>query len=196
MKRFLIGTTNADYSKWRENLGPDKQSALVNARPFHFTETLMIRPLHVGEARFVYSLGEELVEEPDLSKGAKRGARLLRSFYVISESEPPPSGQGAAQMRRRFWFDRTNRAQLARQQIFDERGMIATEAYYSNYLKLSAESQQLMPGVIFVTRPHDNYSARLSFREGSVELNPPDLPASAFVLENKEGLPETDLDKP
>jgi len=196
-KRFLVGTNNADYSQWRAKLGGrEKQSALINARPFHFTDALLIRPLHLGETQFVYSLEEALVEEPDLHKGAKKGARLLRSFYVISELGLPATGQGPTHTQRRFWFDRTDQVRLARQQIFDERGTMATEVFYSNYLKLNPESPQLWPGVVLVMRPHDNYSARLIFREGGGELNPPDLPESAFVLENKEGLPETNLDKP
>src|SRR5439155_3757632 len=119
-KQFLMGTNNADYRRWREKLGREKRSALTNARPFHFTDALMIRPLHIGEARFVYSLEEALVEEPDVSKGAKKGSRLLRSFYVISEAELSPTEQGSARVRRRFWFDRTDQqTRLARQQVFD-----------------------------------------------------------------------------
>lgn len=190
-KRFLIGTNNADYRRWREKLGREKQSALTNARPFHFTDALMIRPLHIGEARFVYSLEEALVEEPDTSKGAKKGARLLRSFYVISEAELSPADQGSARVRRRFWFDRTDQTRLARQQVFDERGLIATEVHYG-YMKLSAANAE-WPSIFFVMRPRDSYSVRLTFLD--LEFNPPNLPTTAFELKNTEGLPETDLDK-
>lgn len=190
-KHFLIGTNNADYGKWREKLErTQQQSALINVRPFHFTDALMIRPLHVGEARFVYSLEEALVEEPDLQKGAKKGARLLRSFYVISESELSSDGQGPARVRRRFWFDRTEQARLARQQIFDEHNLLATEVNYSDYLK----GTELWPSTIFVTRPRDNYSVQLTFLEEGIEFNP-NLPERIFVLENADHLPETNLDK-
>jgi hypothetical protein len=194
-RRFLIGTNNADYSHWREKLGREGQSALIAARPFHFTEALMVRPLHLGEPGFIYGFEEAIVEEADLRPGAKRNARLLRSFYVISELELSSENSQPARVRRRFWFDRTDQARLARQQIFDNRGILTTEVRYSNYQRLLAESSQWWPGVIIVTRPYDHYSARLTFTEGKFEVDP-ELPASAFVLENKEGLPETDLDKP
>jgi hypothetical protein len=196
-RRFLIGTSDADYSQWRAQLGrEEQQSAIINARPFHFTEALMPRPLHLGEPGFVYGLEESLIEEPDLRQGAKRGARLLRSFYVISELELPAAGQGPSRVRRRFWFDRTDRARFARQQIFDDRGTLVTEVRYSTYMVLRAGSEEQWPSVILVSRPHDLYSARLTFSQEGFELNPPDLPATAFVLENTEGLPETNLDKP
>ncbi|HZS04559.1 MAG TPA: hypothetical protein VFD58_06965 [Blastocatellia bacterium] len=195
-RRFLIGTTDADYSRMREKLGKEEQqSALLNARPFHFTNALLVNPLHQGDARFTYSLEEALVREPDTSKGAKKGAQLLRSFYVISEIEAATPAGAPARVRRRFWFDRTQQARFARQQIFDNRGLVATEVEYSNYVKLSEKSEELWPGVILVSRPRDNYSAKLTFTPGSFEVNPDLSEARPFVLENAERLPETDLDK-
>jgi len=202
-RRFLIGTNDADYGMWRVKLGDKGKSALVAARPFHFTEALMMRPLNLPSSapsgpnagRFTYSLGEELVEEPDLAPKAKKGARLLRSFYVLSEVELPPESGGASLVRRRFWFDRTNNLRFARQQIFDAKGEVMTDVQYSDYRKLSENSPEAWPSVILVTRPHDGYSARLLFSEEKFEINP-ELPANAFVLENTDKLPETDLDKP
>ena len=195
-RRFLSGTNNADYSRWREKLGREGRSALVDARPFHFTDALMIRPLQTGDSRFVYGLEEALVEENDMRQGAKRNARLLRSFYVVSELEIASGDRGASRVLRRFWFDRTNKLMFTRQQIFDDQARLATDVFYSGYEKLSEESQELWPGVILVSRPHDNYSARLTFTPGRFEVNPSDLTPNAFVLENKESLPVTDLDAP
>ncbi len=194
-RRFLTGTNTADYSEWRAKLGDKGKSALVSARPFHFTEALMMRPLNLTDSHFVYGVEEALIEEPDLQKGAKKGARVLRSFYVISEIELPSQGQSPARMRRRFWFDRTNAARFTRQQIFDDRSQLVTEVFYSDYKKLNTESRDLWPSVILVSRPHDGYSARLTFSEERFEINP-DLPVNAFVLENSDGLQEIDLDKP
>jgi hypothetical protein len=195
-KRFLIGTNNADYSAWRARLGDKGKSAFVAARPFHFTEALMMRPLLLTDARFTYSMEEMLVEEDDRRKEAKRGARALRSFYVISEIELAGPEQGLSRLRRRFWFDRTEGARFKRQQIFDERGAIATEVVYSAYVKLNPDSDVLWPSIVLVSRPHDGYSARLTFNDQKFDVNPNDLGAGAFVLENTEKLPETDLDKP
>ncbi|MEP7343565.1 MAG: hypothetical protein ABI977_37945 [Acidobacteriota bacterium] len=190
--RFLIGTNDADYGMWRERLGEKGRSGLVSARPFHFTESLMMRPLHAGDSRFTYSMEEALIEEPDSTPKAAKGARALRSFYVISEIE---LGQGTSRVVRRFWFDRTNGSKFTRQQIFDARGDLATDVTYTDYRKLSEASADLWPSVILVSRPHDGYAARLLFSAEKFELNP-ELPAGAFMLENTERLMETDLDKP
>jgi len=195
-RRFLIGTNDADYSEWLAQLkGKEKESSLASARPFHFTEALMMRPLVLNDPRFVFGIEEALIEEPDTRTGAKKGARILRSFYVISELEASPEGYAASRVRRRFWFDRANGARFARQQIFDQKGQIATEVRYSDYKKLNSDSQDLWPSVIWVDRPHEGYSARLTFNEEKFEINA-DLPATTFTLENTENLPETDLDKP
>jgi hypothetical protein len=198
-RRFLVGTNDADYSRMRSKLNrkEEQQSALINARPFHFTDALLMRPLRTDDARFIYSLEESLVEEPDTRKDAKKGARLLHSFYVISEIELASQPGASARVCRRFWFDRLNQAQFVRQQIFDSRGQIATEVWYSNYLKLNEAGKELWPGSILVSRPRENYSARLTFAVNaeSFEVNPDLSNARPFALENEEGLPETDLDK-
>lgn len=191
--RFLMGTNDADYSQWREKLGKDKQSALANARPFHFTEALLMRPLHLGEAGFAYVQEEQLLEETLTVPGGKKTTRIARSYYVISELEL--LGNGQARVKRRFWFDRSGQVRLSRQQLFDERGGVLTEVSYSNYQKLSAEQTGLWPSVVLISRPHDGYAARFTFSEDNFEINPNELPAAAFVLENKENLPVTDLDK-
>lgn len=194
---FLIGTNDADYSMWREKLGEKANSGLVAARPFHFTEALMMRPLAANDSRFTYSMEEALVEQADPNPKAPKNSRLLRSFYVISEIElgVPGMGTGISRVNRRFWFDRTDAAKFVRQQIFDAKGSLTTEVYYSDYKKLSENSADMWPSMILVSRPHDGYSARLLFSETSFEVNP-ELPATAFMLENTEKLKEVDLDKP
>ena len=197
-KRFLLGTNNADYSRWREKLQSSKeaqQSGFINARPFHFTDALLVRPLQVGKAGFVYNVQEELSEEPDTRPGAKKNARVIRSFYVVSEMEITDTTRNIGVLKRRFWFDRTSQLQLKRQQVFDEKGRLITDVRYSNYLKLNSDSPVLRPGVIEVRRPYDKYSAELNFLADSTEFNLEDLPATAFILENDQKLPETDLDK-
>jgi outer membrane lipoprotein-sorting protein len=203
-RQFLLGTNDADYSAWLQKLkGKEKESALSSARPFHFTEALMMRPMALNDPRFVFGIEEALVEETDMRQGAKKGARVLRSFYVISELEVSPEGQGPARVRRRFWFDRANGARFARQQVFDQQGQLATEVQYSDYKKLNSGSQSgspsgseaAWPGVILVNRPHEGYIARLTFIDEKFEINP-ELKPNAFTLENSENLRETDLDKP
>src|SRR5215468_4180618 len=72
---FLLGTNDADYTEWLEQLkvkakGKEKESAIASARPFHFTEALMIRPLLQNDPRFVFGIEEALVEEADTRPGA------------------------------------------------------------------------------------------------------------------------------
>ncbi|NOT60072.1 MAG: hypothetical protein HOP19_07590 [Acidobacteria bacterium] len=190
---FILGTNDADYTRWRERLGKDKQSALANARPFHFTDALLMRPLHAGENGYAYSVEEQLQEETETKPNQKTATRVLRSYYVMSELKLGENG--LAQTLRRFWFDRTDNLQLRRQQLFDGRGGLVTEVTYSNYQKLGEANAATLPTVVLVSRPHDGYGARFSFSPENFELNP-ELPQTAFVLENKENLPETDLDKP
>src|SRR5215510_4340734 len=199
-RQFLLGTNDADYSAWLQGLkGKVKESALSSARPFHFTDALMMRPMALNDPRFVFGIEEALVEEFDTRQGAKKGARVLRSFYVVSELEVSPEGQGPAHVRRRFWFDRANGARFARQQVFDHQGQLTTEVQYSDYKKLSSGSpsgsEAAWPGVILVNRPHEGYLAKLTFNDEKFEINP-DLKPNAFTLENSENLRETDLDKP
>lgn len=193
-RRFLLGTNDADYTQWREMLGEKGRSALVSARPFHFTESLMMRPLNPGDRNFSYSIEQSLLEEDDPRPNAKKGARVLRSFYVITESEMTPGGPAPSVVRRKFWFDRNDSNRFRRQQTFDRGGRLVTDVGYSDYKKLNSSMSDLWPGVITVRRPHDGYSARLTFSEERFEVNA-ELPETAFVLENTESLPVTDLDK-
>jgi hypothetical protein len=195
---FLIGTNDADYSEWLAKFRgkvKEKESAIASARPFHFTEALMMRPLLLNDPRFVFGIEEALAEEPDPRPGAKKGARLIRSFYVISELEVSLEGQGPSRVRRRFWFDRGNGARFSRQQIFDQHGQLATEVQYSDYRKLNPDDANTWPSVILVNRYHEGYSARLTFNDEKFEINP-QLNPTTFTLDNTENLKETDLDKP
>ncbi len=195
-RRFLIGTNDADYRRMHDRLDKEKQqSALINARPFHFTDALLLRPLRLDDARFAYSLEEALLKEPDTRKDAKKGAQVLHSFYVISEMELATQPGSPARVRRRFWFDRTAQAQFVRQQVFDERGLMTTEIEYAGYMKMNEARNELWPAMIMITRPRDHYAARLTFGGGNFEVNPNLSENQPFVLENTEKLPETDLDK-
>ncbi len=197
-KRFLLGTNKADYTAWRTQLEGNKeaqQSAFINARPFHFSDAFLVQPLHLGKEGFVLSVQEELVEEADTRPNAKKSARVLRSFYVVAEMEITDKARNIAVLRRRFWFDRNENLHLRRQQVFDNSGKIVTDVRYTNYLKLDSNSPILRPSVVEVRRPYDKYSAELNFLTDSTEFNVEDLPATAFILENDQKLPETDLDK-
>jgi hypothetical protein len=191
-KLFLLGTNDADYTNWRESLGDKGKSALTAARPFHFTEMLMMRPINFE--LFTYSFEESHLIEPDTRRGSKKGVRVIRSYYVITELELGSSASRPARVNRRFWFDRTDGGTFCRQQLFDNHNQLATDIYYSDYKRLNPASTETWPSSILVTRPHDNYSARITLHDDRFEINP-ELQPNTFILQNTEGLRETDLDK-
>lgn len=194
-RRFLTGTNTSDFSAWRDRLGANGRSALISARPYHFTDALLIRPLQLRDLRFSYSLEEALVESADTDPKSRKGSRVLKSFYVISEIELATGNGAAGRVTRKFWFDRTAQSVFTRQQLFDSQGDLQTEVTYSDFKRLNDTDETLWPGVILVSRPHDNYQARLTFSKDRFETNV-ELPPNAFSLENTEGLPETNLDNP
>ena len=202
-KRFVKGTNSAVYSRLDRNgdSAPatnskqkgEKQtvSALSNLRPQHLTDAFMIRPIDLN-AGFIYSLSEFFQEEADTRPQAKKGSRVMRGYYLLEELSAPKDGETS--VLRRFWFDRVDRIRLARLQTFDGRGQIVTDVSYFDEKPIGSGETVSLPSRIELTRPQDQYKISLSYQDpGSVDLNK-DWPPQAFVLQNKAGLPEVDLD--
>lgn len=202
-KRFVKGTNSAIYPK----LDPEEAtsasnknqqkgeketvSALSNLRPQHLTDAFMIRPIQANGS-FVYAQSEFFQEEPDARRQAKKGARVMRPYYLLEEFSPATNGQ--AKLLRRFWFDRVSGIRLARVQTYDERGLLMTDVAYFNERQLGSSRTASLPSRIEITRPQDQYKLNITYQDASsVELNR-EYPPKAFVLENKWGLPEVDLD--
>lgn len=201
-KRFLKGTNNAIYPKLVETEAapgeePEKRkekeavSALSNLRPQHLTDAFMLRPIESNNS-LIYAQSEFFQEEPDNRRQAKKGSRVVRSYYLLEEfSQPNP---GDARLARRFWFDRVGGIRLARVQTYDDQGRLVTEVAYYNEKILGSSTTASLPSRIEITRPQDQYKLSISYQDSaSVELNREYGP-KAFVLENKWGLPEIDLD--
>jgi competence protein ComGC len=138
-RRFVKGTNSAVYEKLdgdgaqtdaqksRKNTMNEKEtvSALSNLRPQHLTDALMISPIPTtGQNGLTYVQSEFYQEEAD-SRPEKRGARVVRGYYLLEEFSQ--SGTNDARMLRRFWFDRVNGIRLARIQSFDESGLLTTD---------------------------------------------------------------------
>jgi hypothetical protein len=202
-KRFVKGTNSADYGKLDADADgapqqTDKQkteketvSALSNLRPQHLTDAFMIRPID-SNSSLVYAQSEFFNEEPDVRRGAKKDARVMRGYYFLDEFST--AAPGDAKLVRRFWFDRVGGIRLARVQSYDERGQLITDVSYSNEKALGSGPTASLPSRVEITRPQDQYKLSISYQDSaSVELNR-DYPPRAFVLENKWGLPEVDLD--
>lgn len=203
-KRFLKGTNNATYKRLDEvepaapannqkNAEKETVNALSNLRPQHLTDAFMIRPID-PTGQLVYAQSEFFLEEADTRPTAKKNARVMRPYYVLDEFSQPSGGQ--SRLMRRLWFDRVNGIRLARIQSFDDAGKLVTDVAYFNEKQLGAGPTALLPSRIEITRPQDQYKLSIAYQDaGSVELNRAGGYAPrAFVLENKWGLPEVDLD--
>lgn len=118
----------------------------------------------------------------------------MRPYYVLDEFSQPSGGQ--SKLMRRLWFDRVSGIRLARIQSFDDAGKLVTDVAYFNEKQLGAGPTASLPSRIEITRPQDQYKISIAYQDASsVELNRTGgYGPKAFVLENKWGLPEVDLD--
>lgn len=199
-KRFVKGTNNAVYPKLETEPGnsdPKKKdeketvSALSNLRPQHLTDAFMIRPIETN-GPFLYAQSQFFQEETDDRRQAKQNYRVMRSYYLLEEFSQPTAGD--VKMARRFWFDRVGGIRLARVQTYDDEGRLVTDVSYHNEKTLGSSMTATLPSRVEITRPQDQYKLSISYQDSSsVELNKEFIP-KAFVLENKWGLPEVDLD--
>jgi len=204
-RRFVKGTNNARYEKLdldgapgeiarkkKTMSGKETVSALSNLRPQHLTEAFMIRPIATGtEPGFVYSQSEFFQEEPDLRPKAKKGARVVRGYFLLEEFAQPTGND--LRLVRRIWFDRTGQIRLARMQTFDERGLMLADVAYLDEQPLGADGR-LLPSRIDITRPREHYRLSIAYQApASVDVDR-EYKSEAFVLENRWQLPEVDLD--
>jgi len=202
-KRFVKGTNSADYGKFdTDGTGAAQQTdqqktekqtvnTLSNLRPQHLTDAFMVRPIE-SNSSLVYAQSEFFNEEADTRRQAKKDARVMRGYYLLEEFSTATPGD--ATLVRRFWFDRVSGIRLARVQSYDERGQLITDVSYSNEKPLGSGPTASLPSRVEITRPQDQYKLSISYQDSaSVELDRP-YPPRAFVLENKWGLPEVDLD--
>jgi hypothetical protein len=200
-KRFVKGTNSAVYPKLETQTEGttaknDKQkkeketvNALSNLRPQHLTDAFLIRPIEPNNS-LIYVQSEFFNEEADTRPQAKKGARIMRGYYLLEEISN--SGAGP-QLLRRFWLDRVSGIRLARVQTYDNGSLITDVSYHSEKI-LGSNTTASLPSRIEITRPRDQYKLSIMYQDSaSVDLNT-EYPPRAFVLENKWGLPEVDLD--
>lgn len=201
-KKFLMGTNSADYSKLQQDLnatnggvsGELKQNvnAFASLRPQHFTDAMLVRPT---EQKFVYAHSTTYQIEEDITQKKKSPLRVVnRGYYLLDEFERGETGELV--ILRRFWFDRVGGIRLARQQIFDQKGEIASDITYGREGKLTNTSDYArLPLQILVTRPQEKYSMRLTYQTPEAVTIGKTYPDAAFVLQNSWALEEVDLDK-
>jgi hypothetical protein len=199
--RFVRGTNQAIYPKLETDGDdstvkkgkPDKEaqavSALSNLRPQHLTDALLIRPIDLHAPGLMYAQSEFYQSEKDPASQSTK--RVVRGYYLLDELQP--GNDGSARLLRRFWFDRVNGVRLARQQTFDEQGVLITDVSYGESKKFG-DSNALMPVQVGLTRPQDHYKITITYQAPESVSVDHDYPPEVFVLENKWGLREVDLD--
>jgi hypothetical protein len=205
--RFVRGTNNAVYpkldmdgnsnptaspaKKGKPNSEAQTVNALSNLRPQHLTDALLIRPIdpHAPGVTYVQSEFFQSEKDPAKPEGSKR---VVRGYYFLEELQQ--AGDGTARLLRRFWFDRVNSIRLARLQTFDEKGVLVTDVTYGELKKFGAAGEALLPAQVGLTRPQDHYKITITYQMPESVIVNRDYPPDAFVLENKWGLREVDLD--
>ncbi|MGI8555175.1 MAG: hypothetical protein ACR2LT_02310 [Pyrinomonadaceae bacterium] len=202
LKKFVIGTNNADYSKLQEavnrmdlNGGKAVQQnvgVFSKVRPQHFTEALLVRPT---DEEHIYLQSEIVQDEVDLTARKKSPtARVLRGYYLLDEVAKDANGD--LHVTRRFWFDRVGGIRLARQQIFDTSGEIESDIVYGSEGNLSNNPDyRNLPLRVEVTRPKEKYKMSLTYQTPDSVILGKTYNQDVFVLKNSWNLPEVDLDK-
>ena len=167
-------------------------SALSSLRPQHLTDAVLVPPVSFEDTKHVYAQAETYEEEADTRPGAKKGARVVRGYYILTEMELV--SQNRARVTRRFWFDRVGSIRLSRVQMYGERGQLVTDVVYSNHQPFGEGGRLRLPAQVELTRPQDHYSIRIAFQDaGAVKVDDPYDP-EIFVLKNGSNLPEVNLD--
>lgn len=201
-KKFIIGTNNADYSAFQQEVdkinGDAKElkqnvNAFSNLRPQHFTDAILVRP--IDNEQFDYLTTTVTQEEYDVLAPKKSPLKwVLRGYYLLDEIRKNENGDLI--ISRRFWFDRVGSVRLARQQIFDAKGEIESDITYGKEgnLTTTGEYNQL-PLQIIVTRPKEKYKMRLEYQSPEDVMIGRTFPEKAFVLENTWNLEVVDLDE-
>src|SRR5713226_2631042 len=200
-QRFVRGTNNAIYpklgtdgdgnvvKKGKSNTEAQAVSALSNLRPQHLTDAMLIRPIDLHAPGLMYARSEFFQSEKDPAPQSTK--RVVRGYYLLDELQ---SGDGgSARLLRRFWFDRVNGVRLARQQTFNEKGALITDVSYGESRKFG-DSNALMPVQVGLTRPQDHYKITITYQAPESVSVDHDYPPEVFVLENKWGLREVNLD--
>lgn len=199
--RFVRGSNNAVYPAFdADGSEPEKKGkakteaqtvkALSNLRPQHLTDALLINPIDAHASGLLYARSEFFQSEKDNTPQSRK--RVVRGYYLLDEFQPGENG--SARLTRRFWFDRVGNIRLARLQTFSETGALVTDVSYAELKKFGSEGNVMLPSQISLMRPQEHYKISLTYQAPESATIDHEYPAEAFVLENKWGLREVDLD--
>jgi hypothetical protein len=199
-KKFVYGTNANDYTNLREKakkaMGGGEQtraiSVFASLRPQHFTDALLMRPVQTGND-YIYTQSETYADEPGTTKKKSPITRVIRGYYLLDELKKNEAGD--YKITRRFWFDRVNTIRLAKQQVFDDKGVLETDIAYGVEQKFTETGEFSLPVQVQITRPLERYSVKLTYQIPGEVIIGKSYDTAVFLLENKWQLPEVDLDK-
>lgn len=193
-RAFLTGSNAVAYRKMSSDQSgnPDvkRAGALKNVRPQHLIEALLIDSIDLSEPSLILFREEESQIENDTRPNHVKGAQVEKTYAVLTVLRKTDSLP--AILLRKFWFDRTvGGAPLARQQIYDETGSIVADVRYPDFFRVG---DLRLPRRVIIHRRMDDYTITLGLDPDTTRINVP-VAATAFELENSEGLPLVDLDR-
>jgi hypothetical protein len=158
--RVSIPTKNAFYIG-ENNAPPNSKNKLENLRPAAFLTALIISPPDASDLTLIE-------DDTDESK----------ALYIL---EMIREEQGQLRLVRSIFFDRYT-LQIVQQKTFDAQGGIVSETRYSDWKDTDGVP---FPWTIVIRRPKDGYEVTMTLV--SQKINPPDLQAQQFVLDQVPG---------
>jgi hypothetical protein len=180
-RALIEGSNRKSYAQEARKLEKDpelkKVGPLVNIRPQHFTEAFLFEPIDVTDPDIIPLMNEDPSVEEDNRPGARKGQKIIRSYYVLSISR-----RGEQSPRRKYWYDRSRDLTLTRQQYFNSEGLLVGDVKFSNYLPPEPVTGLRFASEIEISRPYDGYRLRITVRPDSLNVNR-DIPPTAFRLE-------------
>jgi len=159
--RYIVGNSQG---------GKRSESPLENLRPQHVLDALLVN-------------GPEAGREMPALEVASEGQK---SYYIVLILR-----NGVTEglfLVRKLWFERENLT-LARMQIFDQNGVIETDARYSSYAEFSGI---FYPQQIVLDRPQDDYGLMLTVTK--MEFNLP-LEDDKFHMARPAGAELVDMEQ-
>jgi len=198
-RMYLHGTNlnelrlmNADDLKQAKDPRLKQAGALANMRPQHITDAFIIKPIPLdGRLEYFKEEDKEVEPNPRPTRKSKMISRTYDVLYVLQRED-----SGRLHLRRKFWFDRTREGvPLVRQQTFENGdGRLGSDVVYDEFFSIP-KTNLAMARTIKISRPNDGYDIWLVLNQDSVEVNP-ELPSTAFELENRDRMKDLDLDRP
>ena len=179
-RALIEGRNDRSYREETAKLHRDpeleKAGPLANIRPQHFTDAFLLATVPIEASHTLTFLEEERVDEPDTRPRAKAGARVRKSYYVVTAVR-----RGESSPRARYWFDRLGELALARQQVYAPDGSLIADIRYADYLPPQGDVDVRIASRVHIERPYDDYGIVVTVKPNGVMINR-ELPDTAFVV--------------